>query len=236
MAEGKTVPGGFFLAFEGGENTGKSTQAKMTAEALRCAGWDVELTREPGATHIGAQIRALLLDPSSEDMVPEAETLLYAADRAQHVRQVIWPAMSRGAVVITDRYTDSSVAYQGAARHLGEFSVTSLNEWAVCGQKPHLTVLLDMDPARARSRQGARPDRIERLPLAFHVRVREAFLKLAEAAPRRYIVADAAPGPEDVHEAVMSRLGAWLEDFAADLRGDGSSSVSPPRSAEVNRG
>lgn len=236
MAELRRIPGGFFAAFEGGEHTGKTTQAKMAAESLRQAGWDVELTREPGATHIGSQVRALLLDPANEDLEPAAEALLYAADRAQHVSQVIRPAMARGAVVITDRYADSSAAYQGAGRDLSVSSVEALSDWATGGLKPDLTVLLDMHPLEARRRREGKADRIEREPLAFHETVRRTFLQLALAEPCRYLIVSASAGPDEVHGEVMSRIEDQMKDFTENAAYDGSSSKTPPAAFESTGG
>jgi dTMP kinase len=199
---------GRFVALEGGEGAGKSTQLALLAAWLRERGHDVVVTREPGATHAGAQVRQILLDPATGRLAPRAEALLYAADRAQHVAQVVRPALRRGAVVVTDRYVDSSLAYQGDGRELERDDVARLSRWATEGLVPDLVVLLDVDPAVGLRRAGdsGAPDRIEAESLAFHTRVREAFLDLAAAAPERYVVVDAGLPTEAVHAAVRRRL------------------------------
>jgi dTMP kinase len=203
---------GTFVALEGGEGAGKSTQLRLLEQWLAGAGRDVVVTREPGATPAGAQVRALLLDPATGRLAPRAEALLYAADRAQHVAEVVRPALRRGAVVLTDRYVDSSLAYQGAGRELDRDDVAKVSRWATEGLVPDLVVLLDVDPAvglvRARGEDG--PDRIEAESLAFHERVRAGFLELASKAPERYLVVDASLPPEQVHELVRRRLGPLL--------------------------
>jgi dTMP kinase len=201
---------GVFLALEGGEGAGKSTQAKLLVDWLQSIGREVVLTREPGATPAGRQIRALLLDPASGGIAPRAEALLYAADRAQHVAHVVLPALERGAVVVTDRYVDSSLAYQGAGRALELAEVARLSRWATGGLRPDLTLLLDVDPEIGLSRIAGSPDRIEQESVDFHRRVRHGFLALAAADPDRYlVVAAAAPSP-DVHAAVRARVESLL--------------------------
>jgi dTMP kinase len=207
------VRDGLFVVFEGGEGAGKSTQVMALADALRGLGRDVEVTREPGATEIGARIRSLLLDgalrpPGAAPLAPRAEALLYAADRAHHVAAVVRPALARGAVVISDRYVDSSLAYQGAGRTLPVEEVSWLSAWATGGLKPDLVVLLDVDPAVGLGRVAARgaADRLESESLAFHERVRYAFLDLAAADPRRYLVLDAARPVQDLAAAVLARV------------------------------
>jgi len=193
--------GGMLIAFEGGEGSGKSTQAARLAEWLSERGVAVTTTHEPGATDFGARIRQILLDSPDGSLTPRAEALLFAADRAHHVDTVIRPALDRGDVVITDRYVDSSLAYQGAGRALAMEDVRRLSRWATGGLRPDLTVLLDIDPevglARARA-AGRAQDRLERESLEFHRRVREGFLALADAAPDHYLVVDAAGHPETV--------------------------------------
>jgi dTMP kinase len=188
---------GYFVAFEGGEGAGKSTQVRLLADALAREGRDVVTTREPGGTPAGVTIRSLVLDPATGHLAPRAEALLYAADRAQHVATVIRPALDRGAVVLTDRYVDSSLAYQGAGRILDVDEVRQLSTWATEGLTPDLTVLLDLDPAIGLARVGD-PDRLEAEPLEFHRRVRAMFLELAAAQPQRYLVVDALRGAEDI--------------------------------------
>lgn len=184
-------PKGLFVAFEGGDGTGKSTQISLLAEHLRSGGRDVLVTREPGDSRIGPQVRDIVLHGGEIDA--RAEALLFAADRADHVAATIRPALERGSAVLVDRYIDSSVAYQGVGRGLGIGPVRALSEFATQGLLPHLTVVLDLDPALARRRVDGRhdADRIEREPDGLHERVRQAFLDLASSAPQRYLVVDA---------------------------------------------
>jgi dTMP kinase len=208
---------GLFVVFEGGEGAGKSTQVRLLAEALRGSGRDVVVTREPGATEAGAQIRRLLLD--GDALAPRAEALLYAADRAHHVATVVRPALARGAIVVSDRYVDSSLAYQGAGRTLPVGDVAWLSSWATGGLKPDLTILLDLDPSvglvRAESR-GRGADRLESESLAFHERVRFAFLDLAAADSGRYLVVDAERDPERVAGVVLDRIQALLPSVSEE--------------------
>ena len=198
---------GTFVAVEGGEGAGKSTQVEALAAWLREAGHEVVVTREPGSTPAGARLRELLLDPASA-LAPRAEALLYAADRAQHVDAVIVPALQRGAVVVTDRYVDSSLAYQGAGRDLAVEEVARLSHWATGGVRPDLVLLLDVDPALGlvRARRVGEPDRIEAESLAFHQRVRQGFLDLAAKAPDRYLVLAADQPAEQVAAQVRTRV------------------------------
>ena len=199
--------GGYFIAFEGGEGTGKSTQAAMLAESLRARGHDVVVTFEPGATSVGRRLREILLDRRSVGMSPRTEALLYAADRAQHVTEVVRPALARGAVVISDRYVDSSLAYQAAGRDLDEREVRQLSRWATRGLTPDLTLLLDVDPAIGLARATGPGDRLEAEALAFHERVRTQFLDLARRGRHRYLVIDVTTADvAAVHAAVLSRV------------------------------
>lgn len=198
---------GCFVAFEGGDGAGKSTQAVRLAEALRAQGYEVVTTREPGATPAGARLRDLLLDPASAGLSPRAEALLYAADRADHVARLIRPALDRKAVVITDRYVDSSLAYQGGGRNITLAQVERLNTFATEHLLPDLTVLLDVQPDLGRSRAGsATLDRVEAEPLHFHDRVRRAFRALAARDPHRYLVLDARLPPEEIARLVLERV------------------------------
>ncbi len=202
--------GGTFVSFEGGDGTGKSTQVRLLGEWLQAQGYETVLTHEPGATPTGAKLRELLL--AGEPLAARAEALLFAADRAQHVEAVVRPALERGAVVVTDRYADSSVAYQGSGRELGVAEVGQLSRWATAGLVPELTVLLDLDPAAARERRPGADDRLESEPEHFHSRVRERFLQLARQAPSRYLVVDTSATPQSVHAAVLQRLGTVLPE------------------------
>jgi dTMP kinase len=196
---------GLFVVFEGGEGAGKSTQVKRLAAVLQERGHEVVVTREPGATVVGAQIRTLLLDPTTS-LSARAEALLYAADRAQHVATVVRPALQRGAIVISDRYVDSSLAYQGAGRALATDEVAELSHWATEGLRPDLTLLLDIDPVIGLARATGKPDRIEQEALTFHLAVRQGFLDLAAAHPARYLVVSAALTADAVFAAVTARV------------------------------
>ncbi|MFD8808889.1 dTMP kinase [Streptomyces sp. NPDC059597] len=209
---------GFFIALEGGDGAGKSTQAEALAEWIRGKGHEVVLTREPGATPVGKRLRSILLDVSSAGLSHRAEALLYAADRAEHVDTVVRPALERGAVVISDRYIDSSVAYQGAGRDLSPTEIARINRWATHGLVPHLTVLLDVPPETARERFTEAPDRLESEPAEFHARVRSGFLTLAAADPGRYLVVDAGQEPEAVTTVIRHRLDVVLPLSEAEIK------------------
>lgn len=200
---------GVFIALEGGEGSGKSTQARMLEEWLLGLGHNVLLTREPGGTDVGAILRRIVLDNDTGELSPRTEVLLYAADKAEHVDQVVLPALAEGAIVLTDRYVDSTLAYQGAGRHLDPGEVEHIARWATASLRPHLTVVLDIDPAVGHTRfEGA--DRIEAEPLEFHQRVRQHFLDLAGADPRHYLVVDGRRTPEQIHEAIRAGVEPWL--------------------------
>ena len=203
---------GVLIAFEGGEGSGKTTQARLVAIWLRELGYDVVTTHEPGATKIGMRLRALLLDTAHTGMSPHAEALMYAADRAEHVASVIAPALARGAIVITDRYVDSSLAYQGAGRDLPVDEIARLNRWATGGRTPDLTILLDMDPMAGLSRRARSADRLEAEPADFHLRVRAGFQALARAEPARYLVLDAARPPGQITRDIQERIRDLLPD------------------------
>ncbi|TXS37224.1 dTMP kinase [Streptomyces sp. or43] len=209
---------GFFLALEGGDGAGKSTQVEALAEWIRAKGHEVVVTREPGATPVGKRLRSILLDVSSAGLSNRAEALLYAADRAEHVDSVVRPALERGAIVISDRYIDSSVAYQGAGRDLAPTEIARISRWATSGLVPHLTVLLDVDPQTARERFTEAPDRLESEPPEFHARVRSGFLTLAAAAPTRYLVVDAGQEPEAITTVVRHRLDQLLPLSEAEIK------------------
>jgi dTMP kinase len=214
-ANGHTPPrpqSGLFLAFEGGEGAGKTTQARLIAIWLREQGFDVVTTHEPGATKIGMRLRALLLDTAHTGMSPHAEALMYAADRAEHVCSVIEPALSRGAIVVTDRYIDSSLAYQGTGRGLRPPEIARLNSWATGGRIPDLTILLDMPPEAGLGRRARSADRLEAEPLDFHRRVRAGFLALARAEPSRYLVLDATRPPQEISQEIKDRVREILPD------------------------
>ncbi|ANW19580.1 dTMP kinase [Streptomyces clavuligerus] len=209
---------GFFIALEGGDGAGKSTQAEALATWIRNKGHEVVVTREPGATPVGKRLRSILLDVASAGLSNRAEALLYAADRAEHVGSVVRPALERGAVVISDRYIDSSVAYQGAGRDLSPTEIARISRWATDGLVPHLTVLLDVSPETARERFTEAPDRLESEPAEFHRRVRSGFLTLAAGDPARYLVVDAGQEPEAVTTVVRHRLDQMLPLSEAEVR------------------
>jgi len=203
---------GVLLALEGGEGAGKSSQARLLAIWLRDQGYDVVSTQEPGATKIGMRLRAILLDKNHRDLSPRAETLLYAADRAEHVDTVVRPALDRGAVVITDRYVDSTLAYQGAGRDLPVDEIAQMNTWATGGLVPDLTILLDLPPEVGLNRHGSPADRLESEPTEFHDRVRRGFRGLAELAPERYLVVDATRPLDELTREIRDRVRALLPD------------------------
>ncbi len=197
---------GLFVAFEGGDGAGKSTQVRLLAETLRRSGLDVLETRQPGGTELGVQLRNLVLH--GDHVSPRAEALLYATDKAHHVDTVIAPALEAGRVVVTDRYIDSAIAYQGAGRDLGSREVADIQLWAVAGLVPNLTVVLDIGAGTGRSRRGDVHDRLEAEGDDFHEAVREHFLALADAEPDRYLVVDATLAPDEIHARVVARLRA----------------------------
>ncbi|WP_235779958.1 dTMP kinase [Sinomonas notoginsengisoli] len=204
---------GLFVAFEGGDGAGKSTQARLLADALLADRREVLLTREPGGTQIGEKLRGLVLEHGHGEIDARTEALIFAAARAAHVAQAIRPALARGAVVITDRYIGSSIVYQGIARGLGARDVRGLNEWATEGLWPDLTVVLDVDEAEGRTRRTAgntAEDRLESEPDAFHRSVREAFLDLASGPPDRYIVLDAGRPATELAAEIAERVRAVL--------------------------
>ncbi|HAG58405.1 MAG TPA: dTMP kinase [Arthrobacter bacterium] len=210
---------GLFIAFEGGDGAGKSTQAALLAEALETRGLAVLRTREPGGTPIGEKLRSLVLDHGHGHIDAHTEALIFAASRSAHASQVIRPALERGAVVLTDRYIDSSVAYQGAGRDLGADAVRSLNEWATSGLQPDLTVLLDVDPADGRRRRtagDAAEDRLESEADEFHSTIRGAFLELAASRPETYLVLPADLPVNELAARILTRVDAL---FASAGRG-----------------
>lgn len=212
VPETTKVRSGVFIAFEGGEGAGKSTQARLLAIWLRDHGYDVVSTQEPGATKIGMRLRAILLDKQHHGLSSRAEALLYAADRAEHVAAVINPALDRGAVVITDRYIDSSLAYQGAGRVLSVDEVARVNQWATDGLLPDLTIVLDVPAEVGLGRFATPADRIESEPREFHERVQRGFLQLAEAEPHRYVVIDGTLPQEEITKEIQRRVLTILPD------------------------
>jgi dTMP kinase len=196
---------GIFIAFEGGEGSGKSTQTQLLKNYLFEIGEDVLVTREPGGTVLGKQLRKILLDPKTGEISPRSEALLYAADRANHVYSVIQPALNRGVIVITDRYLDSSIAYQGAGRVLQPNEVARISRWATESLTPNLTIIMDL-PAEIGLGRLKSIDRLEQEPLAFHERVRREFLNLANLDPERYFVIDATQGVDVIASQIQDRI------------------------------
>jgi dTMP kinase len=199
---------GLFVTFEGGDGSGKSTQAALLETWLTEAGRTVVRTREPGGTELGEERREIVLHRRGH-IAPRAEALIYAADRAHHVATLVRPALARGEVVIQDRYLDSSVAYQGAGREIDGGEIRDVSLWATEGLLPDLTVLLDLDPAIGRTRLDAartRYDRLEAEATAFHERVRDAYLGLAAAEPGRFLVLDATLPVEELAAAIRARV------------------------------
>lgn len=203
---------GVFITFEGPEGGGKSTQSKLLAEALERAGYSVLRTREPGGTPLGDGVRALLLDPKLE-VCAMTEFLLFSASRAQIVRDVIRPALERNQIVICDRYADSSLAYQGWGRGLNREFLHEVTWEATGGLRPHVTVLLDLEPKLGLMRAAATgaPDRLERADLEFHRAVRAGFLALAESEPERFLTIDATRPPLEIHEWILAAVTGSLE-------------------------
>ncbi|CAB4871541.1 MAG: dTMP kinase [Actinobacteria bacterium] len=207
------MPLGAFIALEGGEGAGKSTQGLLLVEHLRGQGLEVVPTREPGGTPACEAIREVVLSPAYEGLDARAEALLFAASRGEHAARVIRPALDRGAVVVCDRYVDSSVAYQGYGRHLGADTVRDLSMWATGGLVPDLTILLDVDPALGLSRLS-NPDRLEAEPIDYHRRVRDGFRELAAREPQRYLVLDATASITGLASTIAARVDAELADRA----------------------
>jgi dTMP kinase len=209
MAQG--LPG-LFVTFEGGDGSGKSTQAELLERWLRGTGRTVVRTREPGGTDLGDELREIVLHRRGH-IAPRAEALIYAADRAHHVATLVRPALERGEVVIQDRYLDSSVAYQGAGREIDGTEIRDVSLWAAEGLLPDLTVLLDLDAAIGRTRLDAartRYDRLEAEASDFHARVRDAYLALAAAEPERFLVLDALLPIEELAARIRARVAAFV--------------------------
>jgi dTMP kinase len=205
------VAEGIFIVFEGGDGVGKSTQARKLADWVASKGREVVLTFEPGDTPIGAKLRGLVLDPAWGDVAPRAEALMYAADKAQHVHEVVLPALQRGAVVISDRYVDSMLAYQGAGRVLEPDRVEQMARWATQDLLPDLTVLLDLDPDRGLA-TIAEKDRLEGAGADLHTRARQFFLDLAARDPEHYLVLPARTGIKYLAQQIRDRVAPLLSD------------------------
>lgn len=203
---------GLFITFEGGDGSGKSTQSGLLAQWLQQRGREVVATREPGGTELGQEIRRLVMH-GTDHVDERAEALLYAADRAHHIATVVRPALERGAVVLQDRYLDSSVAYQGVGRSLAADEIRELSLWATRGLVPHATILLDLDPAEGMARMSGRGalDRLESAGAEFHTRVRQAFLEMAAIEPDRFVTLDATRAVDDIQAAIRAHLAPLLD-------------------------
>lgn len=215
-----SVMKGLFITFEGIEGSGKSTLLYNVAAAMRRSGHDPVMTREPGGTSLGVALRKVLLDPEMEKICSMAELMLFAADRAQHVEQVILPALEAGQIVLCDRYSDATIAYQGHGRGLPIEDITAVDRQARKGTAPHMTVLLDLPVQtgllRARARNDEASDssesRIDEEEMAFHKRVGEGYLMLAGSQPERFLVLDATEKPERLEELVMAEIRSRFPD------------------------
>lgn len=196
---------GVFVCFEGGEGSGKSTQSQRLTAWLARQGYVALLTFEPGDTAVGRRLREIVLSPETGELSDRTEALLYAADKAEHVDTVVQPALDRGEVVITDRYVDSMLAYQGAGRALDLGEVEEVARWATHDLRPHLTVVLDLEPEQGLGRFAER-DRMEGESLEFHRRVRDGFLRRASADPDHYLVLDARAEVDEIAERVRSAV------------------------------
>lgn len=206
---------GTFIVFEGVEGSGKGTQVRLAREFLESKGFEVVVTREPGGTELGERLRETLLEPGKV-LDARAEALLFAAGRAQHAVSVIRPALEKGKVVICDRYIDSSLAYQGVGRGLGEHDVLTLSAWATQGLFPDLVILLDIDPEKGLARTGGSPDRFESEAEEFHVKVSDAYLRIADEHPERFVVVEADADPETIHRRVRGALARFMKLEAGD--------------------
>ncbi|MCU1581059.1 MAG: dTMP kinase [Microbacteriaceae bacterium] len=212
VSENQSVPTGLFITLEGGDGSGKSTQAELLSSWLTDAGYVVVRSREPGGTDLGLELREIVLHRRG-DIAPRAEALLYAADRAHNIATKVRPAIERGEIVIQDRYLDSSVAYQGAGRVLDGQEVREISLWATEGLMPDLTILLDLDEGVGRERLDearTRYDRLEAEKHDFHARVRAAYLALAEASPERFLVLPATDSIDSIAASVRSRVESLL--------------------------
>lgn len=215
---------GLFITLEGIDGCGKSTQREMLAEKLKSRGFEIVVTREPGGTVIGEGIRQLLVSDASVHIAPTTELLLYVAARAQHVAELIRPSVDAGRIVISDRYTDSTVAFQGYGRGLDLDVIESLNRFATTGLKPDLTIVFDLDPNTARSRSVSRPvggllGAFDEQHADFHERMRAGYLKMAKNDPSRIRVVDASGSADETHGQVMSVVLEKIEEFAQKAEG-----------------
>ncbi len=204
---------GLFITFEGPDGAGKTTQVQAFVENLKSRGFDVLLTREPGGTPISDKIRGLILDPAHKEMADTTEVLLYAASRAQHVQEKVIPALEKGTIVVCDRFVDASIAYQGYGLGVSAKKVEHINRFATGGLVPDRTYLLDVPVEEGKKRLQARSglDRIEQKGEAYHERVREGFLELAEQNPERIRVVDASRSIEQITQEILADFNDWLD-------------------------
>jgi dTMP kinase len=210
---------GLFITLEGIDGSGKSTQRDLLARELRRRGLDVAVTREPGGTAIGEGIRQLMVSDATTHIAPTTELLLYVAARAQHVAELIRPALEMGRIVISDRYTDSTVAFQGYGRGLDPMMIEELNNFATGGLRPDLTIVFDLDPEMARTRQGSRPiggllGAFDEQHSEFHHRMREGYFRMAQQEPSRIRVVDASGEVEDTHSRVLALVLPLLDSHS----------------------
>ena len=211
---------GLLFTIEGADGVGKSTQAQLLLERLRSQGFDTLLTREPGGTPIGEDVRRILLNPSFDEMIPLCEVFLYCAARVQFINEIIEPALEKGLVVVSDRFTDSTFVYQGYAGGVDPEIIEKLNIWATGALQPDKTFLLDLPPEESRRRLEEKqrasglqaPDRIEQKNAAFHQRVREGFLHLAAQNPRRISVIDGIKDPQEIHRCIWEQVEKLLNN------------------------
>ncbi len=211
---------GYFITFEGGEGAGKSIQVEILASHLREEGYPIVVTREPGGTRIGEQIRAITHNQENVDMEATTEAYLMAAARAQHVAQIIEPAIAAGKIVLCDRYVDSSIAYQGFGRKLGADTIAALNALAINGAKPDLTLLLSVTPevsTKRRSKSAKTRDRLDLQQHDFYARVYEGYLALAKKEPNRYVVINAADSIVNVAQAIWKEISNRLPSRNAKI-------------------
>jgi dTMP kinase len=206
---------GVFVCFEGGEGGGKSTQSRLLRERLEADGYRALLTFEPGDTPVGKEMRRIVLSPETGELAHKTEFLLYLADKSEHIETLVQPALDRGEVVITDRYVDSTLAYQGAGRALDADELEEVARWATGDLRPHLTVVLDLEPSAGLARFEGR-DRIEGESLEFHQRVRASFVELAARDPEHYLVLDARAPIGEIAAAIAERVAPLLGQAARE--------------------
>jgi len=203
---------GIFISFEGSEGSGKSTQARLLSDWLRTQGISTILTREPGGTPIGERIREVLLSPDHREMDPITELFLYLASRRQHIKELIEPSLKEGKIVITDRFSDSTMAYQGYGRGLDLSLIESLNRTATGGLSPDLTILLDVDVREGLSRNlGIKSDRLEIEDIEFHEKVRRGFIEIAKKEPKRVFIVETKNGIKKTHDEILAIVREWIQ-------------------------